>query len=1112
MSKFLTSILLIAAMLVSGLSTLLQPVNVSAVLNNPIDCNILGFYKDGTKTGRLCLACPIDFYCRGDLSRNDVTGQQIRRSPELPGLDGNQNSEVIPCPAGTTTRGFTTHPSKGTLLTTDQDGFQVGTIATNASQCHAPDFKCPTETPRLVQDLAGEQKCYANCPAGEAAILYEGVQTCGVKCRDDQITQNKKCYKQCPAGEILKGDLRIEPRCVSLCYTSSIAGQVFSADGVCVCPAGTSPIFDTPTSSTGKCGVPVPCPIKGQVKTADNQCICPSPTLLNAAGEACEVPPVACDANTYGIAKPNCTPCPANTSAPAGSTKDTDCKPNPCTISGQIRVNGTCVCPTPSVLNQAGTACETPAEPCPANYFGIKQPNCLPCPTGFTAEAGKALEKKDCKSNPCPVTGQLRYFDGNCFCPREVGYLIIATDGAKSCGKCPANTTQTQGGVEDTGEVQFKCEPIAPVAPPREEGTCEGFLKAFACGALIAGGVTLLGCAFKAFGLCDNQTPIEEPTVTTPTPRDQPLPQYFRYSIVPVDITSCKKSNAEYAQDLEELRVTRNALAEKNPLHQHEKDNYVWVDTITKGSGRNMKTVSFKSATLKGDSAPNESLKCLVSKFAKATDTQYGSQAYIDALRKNGVLHGLNKKFKAECYNISKLVSYLDNFVGPIQPVNAQRKYLLKKGNQTLGSFKTSEEAEAFYNKLKAEYKGTAINQATATYEVDGVQQKAGSNVVGVDVFDKDRGTISNQVEATYEVDGTQQKANSNNVGVRTYDETVQNNQQTNTVRGNGQTNKKTVEREYCLFNPQNYTYDEDGDCIETKIGFLNAIFSSPKVSATESDEVDGDPYATNTGTEAPEDVQPDFPIATYLDGGQEVEVVAEAIELPDFESEGGQAPGTTNVAYDANSLAATFNVASYFNNNGDSVTAKCDDTIPGDCTSSLNDSLKFGLANGSFNVSCDTTTNCASPTSIDDTYIQNLLNGSGDSSTLGLSNPTDGTLQVSTEFGNDFFNGFSGFNTAFNSGDGSYTPPADDSTKNVDYKFDTNNQFGGDLYTSPTDTASNGDWKSYTGSNGGDLYTQPNGTTNIASNYPDLNLGTDEKSEFKVDTNGDPDFKDFKF
>ena len=939
MSKFFTTVLLIAAMLVSGLSAVLQPINASATLNNPIDCNILGFYKDGTKPGRPCLACPIDFYCLGDLTRLDSQGQEIRRSPELPGVNGQQNSEVIPCPAGNTTKGFTTHPSKGTLLTVDQDGFKVGTIATNASQCHAPDFKCPADAPRLVQDLTGEQKCYASCPSGEAAILYEGVQTCGVKCRDGEATIGKKCFPTCAVNEILvagitsqnnnqtnvvRGDgqttSKSNSKCTDICASSSIQGQVSTpSDLTCRCPSGTVIILDTATSTSGKCGVPVPCPKQGQVKTADGQCICPSPTILNQAGTACEIPAVACDVNTYGAAKPNCTPCPADTSAPAGSKIVSDCKSNPCTIQGQTRVNGACVCASPSVINSTGTACEIPATPCPADYFGIKQPNCLPCPAGFKAEAGKALEKKDCKADPCPVQGQLRFFDGNCFCPQAIGVLIIGTDGSKSCGKCPAGTTQTQGGTEPTGEIQFNCVAATPITPTRQEdksGACDEALEQIGCAALITGGLVLIGCVFKFLGLCNEQsTPEPKTTITQPRPVGD-LQQSFRYTLVPVRsgtaTSACTNTNEVYASDLEQLRVQRSGRGdESSPTHQHGKRNFVWVETTVKDAKVNGKYVTkeFKAATLRGETEANASLKCLVTRFATASGTGYGSSEFIKALRDTGVLHGINQQYKAECYNISKLVSYLNSNGNSITnaPKSVITKYLLKRNNVPVGKFDTKEEAIQQFNTIRANYRGTAANQATATYEDGGKEFKVNSNKVEADSFSNQ---INNQGSGSYlDENGNVIQINSNFTNLQRDEQSNQNqinNQATGSyldengnviqinsdslgVQTGEQTNtqsNKVVDPKNCLSFSLKYT-ELNGQCVETS-GFLSNIFSTPKVSAEEGDliildqngDAKGAKEITDTDSPNPEGTTPDGGEAGNTGTGEDEEITAEKVEL----------------------------------------------------------------------------------------------------------------------------------------------------------------------------------------------------------------------------------------
>jgi hypothetical protein len=467
MLKFFTSLFLVAATLVSGLSSFTSTITASASLANPIDCTFAGMYKDRTRRDSPCRACPVDFVCK-----IVINAKGDRVSPELPGKDGQTNSEVVPCPAGFSTKGFTFHPTLAILLVKDQDGFVVGTMATDPSMCKKPDFKCPAESPILVQDVSGEVKCFANCPANLASIIYEGTQTCGIKCRDDELSDLVKCFKKCPAGEILSSRINQEQKCVSICTITSIQGQVVNENGSCVCPAGKSIILDSINSNTGKCGVPVPCPIEGQIKSGEGVCFCEPPRTLSSDKKSCNLPVEPCSKNTYGTSQPNCKPCPDNSKSVGGQaiTMD-DCVFDPCTVVGQSRLAGKCACPvgkvvsedkiciTPEVpctvqgqiktfsntcecplnkiLSEDGKSCIAPPVPCGINTYGEFKPNCKRCPEGSRAAAGTALTVGDCNYDPCSIIGQSRV-EGICRCPSGTQISSSGFICEKPSTPCPA--------------------------------------------------------------------------------------------------------------------------------------------------------------------------------------------------------------------------------------------------------------------------------------------------------------------------------------------------------------------------------------------------------------------------------------------------------------------------------------------------------------------------------------------------------------------------------------------------------------------------------------------------------------------------------------------------
>ncbi len=1103
MSKFFTSVFLIAAMLVSGLSSLTSSIPASATLANPIDCSFAGMYKDRTETGSPCRPCPVDFVCK-----LIINSKGDRVSPEKPGKDGKIDSEVVPCPAGSSTKGYTLHPALGTLLTKDQDGFVVGTMATDPSMCKKPDFKCPTESPILVQDVNGELKCFANCPTNEAAIIFEGVQTCGIKCRDNEVATNKKCFKQCGANEVLSSRVGQEAKCVSICLASSIQGQIPNEVGSCVCPVGKSVILDSLNSNTGKCGVPVPCPIegqiksgegvcfcepprtlsgdkktcdlpvepcgrntfgtskpnckpcpegsraligqaitmddcvfdpcgiagqtriagkcqcsagkivnpdqticitpevpctatgqvktfngvcvcpeskalsndgkscepiavpcgintygankpnckpcpigsraaagtaataedcnydpctisgqvrtsgkcecpsgtvistsgyycekpsipcaaKGQIKSGDGECFCPYPTILNSADKVCVAPPALCSTNTYGEAQPNCKPCPKDSKSVAGSKVIQDCVFDPCPAFGQIRKDSVCGCVLPAILNPSGAACEILAIPCKENQYGIKEPNCKPCPANFTSTDGKAYVEKDCVANKCVIPGQIRFYDGNCQCPNEVGYLIVAANNSKSCGQCPTDNTITQAGKEPTGENQFKCNPPVVVVPQKTDGgssgICGGGVLEVLC---YAAGAYLVYDTFTCGGLvtvvqCDSPKPVD--TVFTNTSNDPVQPNigrvdgFSKYKITKEGSGSeCSGSNQSYYEQVIVDGNARDKYAVDDQAHDHGKHKFIWVETEVAGSGNSMRTKSFKAAVIDGQSSANPALKCLTQRVAKNSGTQYGSSDWVKVMRETGILHGLNKTQKAECYDMTKLLAYL-NQSGNGETQSSNVKYFLKKDNVKIaGPFATQEEAKAKYDELKSAYRGTQLNQATATYTnpYTGKTEQANSNYVGADVFTPNTsndGYIYNQTTATYDnpYTGQNEQVGSNPVRVQEF-APAQTQTKKSTISQNENDYPIGSNEEACL-KVGNTLYD-DRTC---SVSFnIKSIFEPIKVSASEEGDDVLDP-TSNKGASA--EVEQRY-------GNEDSEI--DVLELGNFEEEGSSFTNSGN-------------------------------------------------------------------------------------------------------------------------------------------------------------------------------------------------------------------------
>ncbi len=326
MSKFFTTLFLTIATLLSGLVMATPAINVSAALNDPLRCSFPGRYIERSQPDAPCVSCPVDYYCPTQI-RNGSDGKPSQFSPEKPGKNGQINSEVIPCPSGTTTMGFTYHPYKLSLLTKDEDGFKVGTLATDMSMCRTPDFKCPASTPRLV-NVNGKSSCYSACPSAQVEVIKDGVQSCILECRSGETSVNGKCYEACKDGNtltIINGIVN----CNDKCLASSIKGQIVGPKGNCECPVGTQIIIDSGSYSTGRCGV----------------------VIISSSSSSVTPPP---------LSSSSVTPPPVSSSSSSAIPA--------CTIPGQIRSYGTCVCPNPNyaIVAANGTkSCGT----CPKDNF-----------------------------------------------------------------------------------------------------------------------------------------------------------------------------------------------------------------------------------------------------------------------------------------------------------------------------------------------------------------------------------------------------------------------------------------------------------------------------------------------------------------------------------------------------------------------------------------------------------------------------------------------------------------------------------------------------------------------------------------------------------------------
>jgi hypothetical protein len=361
MKKFITSIFLILSIVTTGLMSYTP--SVSAINKSAVRCDFLGQYINQNVTGNPCQPCPENNYCPL------VSGTQIENclAKGYPATDCSETriifstDKATPCPAGTSTRGFTFNTLRGTRITTEGDLFPVGQGATDISMCNAPEFTCTAPTPVLIKGVDGKAKCVpANtCAADQVPILKDGIPDCSVACKSNTIVGGK-CYQDCAEGEYLEV-IGTTVTCKKITITPQVCpiiGQIPATPGNLATCACVAPQTLNASVTPNKCETPiVPCtpPLTG------NQPNCVLP------------PTTPCPSNTFGYSQPNCTPCPNN---------------------------GTNVSPN----NVDSASCKTPITPCEANTFGPSKPYCTPCPANSASPIG-TLVASGCISTPTQNNG-----------------------------------------------------------------------------------------------------------------------------------------------------------------------------------------------------------------------------------------------------------------------------------------------------------------------------------------------------------------------------------------------------------------------------------------------------------------------------------------------------------------------------------------------------------------------------------------------------------------------------------------------------------------------------------------------------------------------------------
>ena len=226
----------------------------------------------------------------------------------------------------------------------------------------------------------------------------------------------------CPVGTKLAGqskpaDGNCDPLTISGAGTTQgpetacpNSTQKRNADGVCVCPTGT-----TFNDTTQECETIIidsdVCPDSTQTKNANGECVCPTGTTFNVATQECEtiISETACpDPTQTKNANDECV-CPTGTIFNAATqtceTIGSDC-PDPTQTKN---ANDECVCPTGTIFNATTQTCEIiVSDACPP---GTKL-------AGKPIPADKNCNPGDPESDLCPpgtkLAGKPKPVNGNC--------------------------------------------------------------------------------------------------------------------------------------------------------------------------------------------------------------------------------------------------------------------------------------------------------------------------------------------------------------------------------------------------------------------------------------------------------------------------------------------------------------------------------------------------------------------------------------------------------------------------------------------------------------------------------------------------------------------------
>ena len=254
--------------------------------------------------------------------------------------------------------------------------------------------------------------------------------------------------------------------------------QKRNADGVCVCPDGTT--FNVATQECETIISETACPDSTQTKNANGECVCPTGTIFNATTQTCETIGTACpDSTQTKNANGECV-CPTGTTFNVATQK---CKTieTACPDSTQTKnADGVCVCPTGTIFNAATQTCETIGSDCP-DPTQTKNANdeCV-CPTGTIFNAAT----QTCEtivSDACPpgtkLAGKPIPADKNCNpgdpesdrCPPGTKLAGKPIPADKNCNPGDPESDLCPPGTKLAGKpkpVNGNCNPGNPPPPP----------------------------------------------------------------------------------------------------------------------------------------------------------------------------------------------------------------------------------------------------------------------------------------------------------------------------------------------------------------------------------------------------------------------------------------------------------------------------------------------------------------------------------------------------------------------------------------------------------------------------------------------------------------------